>query len=221
MSIFSKWGTSQCASVEYRQNPPTRWSYMPPAAMASRVRRPMWQRVVGTGAATASPAEAQLDERRTGKLRRGAEATPFGVETGLESRDDARHDGVGVETDRGCDSEHRPARTSPPPPLVVVAAAAAPMVSARLSSLRTAPTSASACARTCPRSLVHASPSACTTRRNEGMPWRSTGGKYVPAKKGVHPVCRRSTSATRPTRSTPGRRSCRARPDQDAPRGRP
>ena len=36
-SIFSKWGTSQCASTEYRANPPPTWSYMPPFAIRSSV----------------------------------------------------------------------------------------------------------------------------------------------------------------------------------------
>ena len=36
-NIFSKCGTRQAASTEYRAKPPPSWSYMPPRAMASRV----------------------------------------------------------------------------------------------------------------------------------------------------------------------------------------
>ena len=57
---------------------------MPPAAMASRVRRAI---VSGRSASArcpglASPAQAQLDEGGAGELRRRAEAAPLGIEAG-------------------------------------------------------------------------------------------------------------------------------------------
>ncbi len=198
VSIFSKCGTNQRESVEYRQEAPDdvvvegrlrpwhRGSAGPCASpRRRRSRRP------GRDAGTARPASG-------GGIWAPARTPPqLGVEPGqqrpcttvamhaLASRyGRLRRAAAGRERHRRragcawCRSRVRagPRRRRPHRP-----AACALSASARRRSCSTAATSASACSRTWARSVVQACPSASTTRRNEGRPWRSTGGKYVPA----------------------------------------
>ena len=147
------------------------------------------------GSATTGAAEAQLHEGRPREFRVQARSRPTRDRSPRRGRrrrarpahrhrcrsDSSRESGSARWRPR------RPGRSALPSSAsvrVAPASASSLMTSARRSSLRTAPTSASACSRTCPRSLTHASPSACTTRRNDGRPWRSTGGKYVPGVEG-------------------------------------
>ena len=138
----------------------------------------------GVGAPASRVAQAQLDEGGPGEFRRRAVTAPLGVEAGAEPRNDLAEHGAGVERTGTRSPRQKRCGAGAPTGTVRTArldlaartglglapASASPRLSASRSSLRTAPTSASACARTCSRSPTHASPSACTTRRNDGMP---------------------------------------------------
>ena len=190
---------------------------MPPAAMASRVRTRHVAGVLRLGAATAGLAEAQLDEGGPGELRRGPEATPFGVEAGAEAGDDAAR------------QHGRRARRRLPRPSGVGSAAPLgrcvglrAMASARRISLRTAPTSASACARTWSRVAV---PRLAQRLRRRGGTTACRGapraGSRSRRRRAARRACRRPTWASHPTRSAPGWPPCRPRRGRDAPPGPP
>ena len=131
------------------------------------------------GPATAGAPEAELDEAWAGgtsvpgrsRPTRGRSLPPDPPTTCSIRTSGSRPAAAGAPARRstGAPSPPTPPPRRRPPPRSAPRPGGAP--AARR------PPSASACSRTWARSLAQASPSACTTRRNEGMPWRSTGGK--------------------------------------------
>ncbi len=158
MSIFSKCGTNQCgvgriaaeATDEVVVDAPGGHGVERADGHVAGVSRP--------GAATAGLAEAQLDEGGAGKLGCRTEAAPLRVEAGAEARDDALQHGVGVDPCGG----FRDRRAHGLGQAHLLADGADQGVGLREDLVPLAD----------PRL-----PNACTTRRNDGMPWRSTGGK--------------------------------------------
>ena len=174
------------------QKPPTMWSYMPPAAMASSVRSPMWR----AWAASERPRRAC---RRHSSTRLGRGNFGAGPKPPHSGSNPAATPATTCSIDPRHRAHSRPARrraaagAAPPRPPPSDSSLSA---SASLSSRCTAPTSASACSRTWARSLVQASPNACTTteRRHavaldrwevgpgiEGAPVRSAEDGHGPA----------------------------------------
>ena len=84
VSIFSKCGTCQRASVLYRAKPPPTWSWMPPDAIRSRVR-------VAISSAPLLPRTCwrsnHVEHHRLRELRRRAEAAPRAIERRRQRRE--------------------------------------------------------------------------------------------------------------------------------------
>ena len=112
-SIFSKCGTTQSASTEYRAKPPPSWSYIPPRAIASSVssRHPQRRPVVPRERVVP---EQELQDHRRRELRRAAEAAPAVVEVaGERGHRDRQVHGTGRRVARRSQRARRERRRDP------------------------------------------------------------------------------------------------------------